>query len=234
MPSLNKLIDRLGVIFTDVSLLESALTHRSFVHEHPDQAVDLICSERLEFLGDSILNYIAADVIFAWFPEYNEGHLTSLRAALVRTSTLAQFAQQLDLGTYLRLSKGEEGSGARIRHSLLADTFEALLAAIYLDNGLEGVRIFITPLLEHQLEQIKTHGLSLDYKSRLQERLQAAYNITPVYNVIAAEGPDHQREFTVEVLANSQRLGVGQGRSKQAATQDAARAALESATDDLI
>ena len=227
MPSLDTLIQRLGVPFADPQLLRSALVHRSFLHEHPDQALDLISSERLEFLGDAILNFTAARQVFERFPDRGEGELTGLRSALVKTTTLAGFARDLGLGAYIRLSKGEESSGARDRDALLADTFEALIAAIYLDSGLETVRRFVGPLLERQMASIATHGLVLDYKSRLQERVQAECNITPRYHTVAVTGPDHRRLFTVEVLAGDERLGAGQGLSKQAAAQAAAQAALE-------
>lgn len=223
-------MQRLGVRFGDLRLLRSALVHRSFAHEHPDQVFDLIDSERLEFLGDSILNYLSAALVFERFPTRGEGELTGLRSALVKTATLAGFARDLGLGAYVRLSRGEEISGARDRDALLADTFEALLAAVYLDTGLEAARAFVGPLLEQQIERIAAHGLALDYKSRLQEWVQAAWNITPRYRVVSVAGPDHRREFTVEVLAGERRLGDGHGASKQAATQAAAQAALEQLT----
>jgi ribonuclease III len=227
MPSLDTLMQRLGVTFADQRLLRSALVHRSFVHEHPDQTLDLINNERLEFLGDAILNFLTATLLFERFPDRGEGELTGLRSALVKTSTLAGFARDLNVGAYLRLSKGEEQSGARERAALLADTFEALLAAIYLDRGLDVARAFVAPFLERQIERIATHGLTLDYKSRLQERIQAERNITPRYRIVSVVGPDHRREFTVQVHADDDLLGVGQGASKQAATQAAAQAALE-------
>ena len=213
--------------FSDPRLLQSALIHRSFLHEHPDQAIGLTSNERLEFLGDAILNFVAAQQVFERFPDRGEGELTSLRSALVKTATLAGFARDLNLGAYVRLSKGEDSSGARERDALLADTFEAVVAAIYLDSGLETVRRFIGPMLDRQITAIAAHGLVLDYKSRLQERVQADRNITPRYHTVSVTGPDHRREFTVEVLAGGARLGLGQGASKQAAAQEAARVALE-------
>jgi ribonuclease-3 len=183
-------------------------------------------SERLEFLGDSVLNYLTADFLFARFPAANEGELTALRAALIKTPTLASLARDLDLGAYLRLSKGEELSGARARSALLADTFEALLAAIYLDGGLAAAQTFLAPLIERQVALIASHGLTLDYKSQLQRRVQAERNITPRYRVVAAEGPEHRREYTIEVLIGEERLGLGKGHSKQAAAQAAAETAL--------
>jgi ribonuclease-3 len=227
MPSLDLLQQRLGLLFRDPRLLQGALLHRSFLHEHPDQGVGLIDSERLEFLGDAILNFLAATMLFERYPGQSEGALTNLRSALVRTDTLADFARALDLGRYIRLSKGEEQSGARARPALLADTFEALVAAIYLDKGLEDARLFVYDLFEQQIQRIEQHGLALDYKSQLQQRIQAERNITPRYQVVAEQGQDPHREYTVDVLAGDERLGTGQGHSKQAATQAAARAALE-------
>jgi len=226
MPSLEKLQARLGITFDDPRLLASALIHRSFLHEHPAEGIGLFDSERLEFLGDAILNYLAATLLFARYPERGEGELTALRSALVKTATLAGFARDLGLGWYVRLSRGEERSGARERDALLADTFEALVAAIYLDQGLETARLFVNLLFERQIETIEAHGLALDYKSRLQQRIQAERNITPRYQVVAEQGQDPRREYTIEVLAGDVRLGSGQGPSKQAAAQAAARDAL--------
>ena len=227
MPSLDRLIERLGVSLANPQLLQSALVHRSFLHERPDLAVGLTSSERLEFLGDALLNCLAATLVFERFPDRGEGELTGLRSALVKTATLAGFAREINLGTYIRLSKGEELSGARERDALLADTFEAVVAAIYLDGGLELARAFVVPMLDQQIEQIAAHGLALDHKSRLQERVQAERNITPRYRTMSVTGPEHRRDFTVEVLVGGARLGLGQGPSKQAAAQAAAQAALE-------
>jgi ribonuclease III len=227
MPSLDTLQDRLGLRFADPQLLRSALAHRSFLHEHPEQGVGLTDAERLEFLGDAILNYLAGTLLYDRFPARGEGELTSLRSALVKTSTLAAFARDLGLGEYIRLSKGEEINGARERAALLADTFESLVAAIYLDQGLETAKTFVNLLFEQQIESIEAHGLALDYKSQLQQRIQAERNITPRYQVVAEHGQDPRREYTIEVLAGEARLGSGQGPSKQAAAQAAAHAALE-------
>src|SRR5215211_2765060 len=155
MPSLDRLQQHLGIVFTDLRLLQSALLHRSFLHEHPDQGVGLIDIERLEFLGDAILTYLAATLLFDRYPDRGEGALTSLRAALVKTTTLAEFARDLGLGNFIRLSKGEEQSGARARNALLADTFEAVVAAIYLDKGIEVAQQFVIELFELQLAQIE-------------------------------------------------------------------------------
>ncbi|HEX5689093.1 MAG TPA: putative dsRNA-binding protein, partial [Roseiflexaceae bacterium] len=150
-----------------------------------------------------------------------------LRSALINTATLAGFARLYDLGAYVRISKGDDTDNVRQRDSLLADTFEALVAAIYLDRGQEVARAFVLPLFEQELQRIELHGLPLDFKSRLQQRIQAERNITPRYHTVSVAGPEHRREFVIEVLAGEEQLGVGQGASKQAAAQAAAQAALE-------
>ena len=225
MPAIEKLMETLGVRFDDPTLLQSALTHRSYVHEHYQSSLQP--NERLEFLGDSVLNLVTAEYLYHAFPHYGEGQLTALRAALVRTSTLAGLARSINLGTYLKLGKGEEHSGGRHRDNLLADAFEAVVAAVYLQAGMEAVRSFLSPLLEAQSTHMIEQQLLLDDKSRLQERVQAQYNITPRYRTLHVEGPDHNRVFTIEVYAGGEKLGVGIGNSKQAAAQEAARAALE-------
>lgn len=216
----------IGVPFHDERLLQSAFVHRSFLHEHPERHVGLTANERLEFLGDAILNFVTAALLFARFPDYNEGGLTATRAALVKTSTLAGFARSLNLGPHIRISRGEDTPAARDRPALLADVFEAVLGAIYLDQGLEAARAFVTPFLERQLEAISSGVAELDYRTRLQEEAQGRLGLTPTYRTVGATGPDHQREFTIEVLLGERPIGVGVGPSKQAAAQAAARAAL--------
>ena len=224
MPAIQTLMTTLGVQFRDAQLLESALTHRSFVHEHYEASLQP--NERLEFLGDSVLNFLTAQYLYHAFPTHSEGQLTAMRAALVRAATLARFAREFQLGTYLKLGKGEEHSGGRERNNLLADAFEAVLAAIYLDQGMEAAEQFLRPLLEAEGARVTTNGLQLDDKSRLQERVQSERNQTPRYRTILAEGPDHNRTFTIEVFAGDEKLGVGVGNSKQLAAQAAAQAAL--------
>jgi ribonuclease-3 len=226
MPTFSKLIDTLGLQFNDPTLLQNALTHRSYVHEH--YRTTLEPNERLEFLGDGVLNMITAQFLYETYPDQPEGQLTAMRAVLVRTATLAAFARQFNLGTYIKLGKGEERSGGREREALLADAFEAVMAAIYLDQGLDAARRFLLPLLETQREVIVEQDMLQDDRSRLQERVQADRNETPRYRTLSAEGPDHSRMFTVEVFAGDEQLGVGVGASKQAASQAAARAALTS------
>jgi ribonuclease-3 len=215
----------LGVQFKDPELLDSALTHRSFVHEHYESPLQP--NERLEFLGDSVLNFLTAQYLYHTFPDQSEGQLTAIRASLVRAATLARFARSFGLGKYLKLGKGEEHSGGRERNNLLADAFEAVLAAIYIDQGMAVADSFLIPLLEAESAHVALHGVQLDHKSRLQERVQSERNQTPRYRTLNAEGPDHSRTFTIEVFAGDQRLGVGVGNSKQMAAQAAAEAALE-------
>jgi ribonuclease-3 len=195
------------------------------VHEHYESLLQP--NERLEFLGDSVLNFLTAQYLYQTFPERGEGQLTAMRASLVRTGSLARFARQIDLGAHLKLGKGEEHSGGRERDNLLADAFEAVLAAVYLDQGMGVANQFLQPLLETQATRIAMDGLQLDDKSQLQERVQSERNQTPRYRTVSTTGPDHNRTFTIEVFVGDERLGIGVGNSKQAAAQAAARAALE-------
>ncbi|HEU5085904.1 MAG TPA: ribonuclease III [Roseiflexaceae bacterium] len=227
MPTSAQLASALGITFRQPLLLEMALTHRSFLNEHPERHNELSSNERLEFLGDAIVNMIAARLVYERFPDRGEGELTEVRAALVRTSALAQFARSLELGSYLRLSKGELRSGAQTRASLLADAFEALLGAIYLDQGLDEVQRIVAPLLEQHLATVAARSRQQNYRSRLQERMQSERNQTPHYVVVASSGPEHRREFTVEVEVSGEQLGRGRGQSKRAAAQAAAQDALE-------
>ena len=218
----------IGVVFRDPTILQRALTHSSYLNENPD------CSwgdnERLEFLGDAVADFIAADLLFGRFPQWQEGELTSLRAEMVRADTLARFALQIDLGANLHLGRGEEQSGGRVRPALLSDAFEALLGAIYLEGGMPAAERFVLPFL---LDFLKGREglLQRDPKSRLQEWAQAKFRSTPVYVTVEEVGPDHARQFTIEVLIRGEPCGRGAGRSKQAAEQAAARAAWESCAD---
>jgi ribonuclease-3 len=198
------------------------LTHRSYIYETPGAGQS--SNERLEFLGDSILAFISADFLYRTFPELTEGELTDVRAMLVRTETLAKFAREIELGNYLRMGKGDQtaSSGQRV----LASAFEALLGAIYLDQGLTAVQQFLLPRLEPLARNSITKRLFKDNKSLFQELAQAHENITPSYRLISQEGPSHNRVFTVEVLLGNQVAGTGQGRNKQTAEQEAAHAAL--------
>jgi ribonuclease-3 len=212
----------LGILFENKSLLQLALTHRSYIYETAGEG--LHSNERLEFLGDSILTFISSDYLYRTFPALSEGELSDLRAALVRRETLATFAQEFNLGHFLSMGKGEQSSGASQR--VLASTFEAVLGAIFLDRGIDVVQQFLLPKLEPLAQNIVSKRLFKDQKSLFQEQAQAQVGITPFYRLVSQEGPSHNREFTVEVLLGDQVAGRGQGRNKQTAEQEAARAAL--------
>ena len=216
---------RLGLEFHDLSLLQRALTHRSYLNEHPDD--NLQDNERLEFLGDSVLDFIAAEWLYERFPEMSEGNLTRFRAGLVRNDSLAQYASAIGLNTMLLLGKGEEEYGGRERLRNLGGAFEALAGALYLDQGIEAARQFATPWFVPVLEEMLREQSDKDAKSRLQEWSQSALNLTPVYRTVRITGPDHAREFTIEVVIGDRVYGVGHGRNKQIAAQAAARSALE-------
>jgi ribonuclease-3 len=205
-------------------LLREALTHRSYLNEI-DQAWP--SNERLEFLGDAVLGLISTDYLFQRFPEYGEGELTNLRSALVRTETLARFSQDLGLGEYLFLGRGEEMSAGRKRPGGLACAFEALLGAMYLDQGYDRVRSFALGFLEPELAAVLEGRLHKNAKSVLQELVQARMQQTPTYHLIAESGPDHAKAFTVEVRVGARVLGRGHDRSKRGAEQAAAEIALE-------
>lgn len=221
----------LGITFRNPALLERALVHRSFLHEHPERVPDQLSNERLEFLGDAVLNMLTATWLYQTFADHSEGQLTTLRAALVKTATLARFGRQLNLGRYLQVSRGEDSSAARERPSLLADSFEAVLGAIYLDQGIDAARHFLEPFLQQESERIESGHIESDYRTRLQEQVQARQGITPTYRTVRVSGPDHRRTYTIEVLVDNTQLGVGRGPNKQRAAQEAARVALEHIND---
>jgi ribonuclease-3 len=214
----------LGITFRNRALLEQALTHRSYLNECGGER--LASNERLEFLGDAALGYFAADYLYATYPEMSEGDMTTLRAALVRGETLARWARSLDLGSYLYLGRGEANTGGRDRPALLASAFEALIAAVILDQGEEAGRALVLRFLAPEAEQVRASQTAKDFKSRLQEVVQAARQVTPTYRLVGTSGPDHALTFVAEVLAGDVVLGRGEGASKQQAEQEAARAAL--------
>jgi ribonuclease-3 len=214
---------RLQLPFSDHRLLSRALTHRSFLNEHPEAIED---NERLEFLGDAVLDFLVGAWLYNHFPEMNEGQLTRMRSALVRTEQLSVFASRIDLGSAVRLGYGEEAGGGRKRLALLCASFEALVGALYLDAGLQAVRDFVEPMLGTAAANILDNHKEKDPKSILQERVQSQGYGPPVYRTTAAYGPDHAKVFEVEVLVGDQVRGRGQGRSKQSAAKSAAREAL--------
>lgn len=215
---------KIGVEFSDESLLTTAFTHRSYVNEHSETKEH---NERLEFLGDAVLELIVSELLFSKFPGRPEGELTSFRSAMVKTTSLASVARAHSFGEYLLMSKGEEATGGRDKDYLLANTFEALLGAIYLDKGYEVAKLFVTSHLTINLDEIVEKRLDIDNKSKFQEVAQRDYKITPVYRVLSEEGPDHVKMFKVGVYLGNELYGTGEGGSKQRAEEDAAKKALK-------
>jgi ribonuclease-3 len=201
-----------------------ALTHSSYTNECPEEGGNY---ERLEFLGDAVLDYLAAYWLYQHFPELPEGDLTRMRSALVRTETLAAFAQQLGLNRIMRIGKGERASGGEERITILCGVFEALIGAIALDQGVEKTYGFLGPFFNREADRIFDPFATSDSKSLFQEKAQAMFGVTPGYRVVEMTGPDHDRTYTIEVLVGEESYGIGIGNSKQAAAQDAARKALE-------
>ncbi|MGB7219458.1 MAG: ribonuclease III [Vicinamibacterales bacterium] len=212
--------------FRDRGLLEHAMTHTSKAHE--DVSGGVIDNESLEFLGDAVLGFVIADLLFAEFPEFDEGSKSKTKAALVSTTTLARQAERLKLGDHLLLGRGEEKTGGRHKQALLADGYEALIAAIYLDGGIEHVRAFLVREFGGLLADVRRHGVAgEDYKSALQEILQARDASLPEYRLVGTTGPDHRKQFEVEVAVRGEPLAQATGGSKKEAEQEAARLALE-------
>jgi ribonuclease-3 len=210
--------------FRDVRLLRTALTHRSYLNEHPD--LDWEDNERLEYLGDAVLDFLLAEHLFLKLPNAPEGELTALRAALVRRDTLARFSRELGIGSMLLVGHGEAETGGRERPATLCAAFEALVGALYLDQGLGGVYAFVTPFVEREFAAASVEVAGKDPKSRLQELAQGELGLTPRYRTTQAEGPDHAKMFTVQVWVGEVVCGEGEGPSKQAAAQRAAADAL--------
>ena len=216
----------LGYTFQQPQLLQEALNHSSFANEHRAQGIH--SNERLEFLGDSVLGFVTAEHLFNKHPDLPEGDLTRIRAALVCEQSLYEAAQRLELGSYLRLGKGEESGGGRFRPSILADATEAVFAAVYLDSDMETARRIIHQVLLDKEPETVVERRRKDYKTHLQEFIQRQPGQTLLYRMVQEDGPDHNKTFTAEVQLNGQCLGQGSGRSKKEAEQAAARAALES------
>lgn len=215
---------QIGIAFTNPEILKTALIHSSYINENPESAP--LSNERLEFLGDAVLGLIIAESLYKEFPDSPEGDLTRLRSALVRRDTLAGMARSIRLGEYLYLGIGEETGGGRNKPANLAGAFEAVIGAIYVDGGLESARTFILELFGSEMYKQAYKDAETDYKSKLQEVTQANYQITPIYILVKATGPDHDREFTVEVRIGSRVLASGKGKSKKSAEMQAARIAL--------
>lgn len=220
MTELEKII---GYEFKNKALMDTALTHSSFANEN---SRGVVCNERLEFLGDSVLSLVVSTYIYSNFPEYPEGNLTKLRASLVCEKTLFNFAKEIKLGDYIKLSRGEKRGGGDKRPSILSDAFEALIAAIYLDGGYEVANSFVMHFVEPQTKHLKSLPVK-DYKTTLQEIVQKNPGERIEYKLVGESGPDHDKHFVVEVMLNSNCIGKGGGRSKKEAEQQAAREALE-------
>ncbi len=211
----------LGVSFKNKNLLIQAFVHRSYLNEHPKEG--FVSNERLEFLGDAILEFLTSHFLYQKFPSFPEGELTNLRSKLVCDRSLSEIAMKLKLGDYLLLSRGEEGSGGRKNPSLLSNALEAVLAAIYLDQGLVALKKFLE---SHLFPTIKLAKKYRDYKSDFQEIVQEKFKITPTYKTLREAGPDHAKVFDVGVYLDKKLWGRGEGKSKQEAEQAAAKKAL--------
>jgi ribonuclease-3 len=216
----------IGYRFRDRGLLEHAMTHTSRANE--DASGGVLDNESLEFLGDAVLGFVIADILFREFPDFDEGQKSKTKAALVSTATLARQAERLDLGDHLLLGRGEEKTGGRRKQALLADGYEALIAALYLDGGIEQARAFLAREFADLIAGVRRHGVAgHDYKSALQEVLQSRNRSLPEYRLAGAMGPDHRKQFQVEVIVDGHVLSQATGGSKKEAEQEAARLALE-------
>lgn len=218
------LVQKLQYEFRDQALLQEACRHSSYVNEQID--INLSDNERLEFLGDAVLNLVVGHMLMNRFPEWKEGELSRMRASMVNETQLATIARMLDLGAHIKLGRGEEQTNGREKSSILANTFEAVVAAVYLDGGFDAVQKFIATHFVDRFETIQSPAAGYDYKSQLQEYVQAHQGVIPQYHVIAESGPDHDKTFIVQLAVKALKT-EGVGKSKKLAEQDAARNALE-------
>lgn len=223
--NLDQLEKILGCRFKNQAWLKQALVHRSFLNEAKDKKIS--ANERLEFLGDAILEFVISELLYQHFPDYPEGTLTNLRSNLVKTETLGQMASQFGIGEFLLMSKGEKETGGQNNPTLLANTMEAIIGALYLDQGLAKVKKFIHQHFLPLLGDLINLGEFKDYKSLLQEKLQAQVKKSPVYQILKESGPDHDKIFQVGVFSQGLLLATGEGKSKQTAEEAAAQAGLE-------
>jgi len=225
MEEISKLEKKLNINFKNKNLLRMAFIHRSYLNEHPEEKLGH--NERLEFLGDSVLGMVVSKHLFIKYPDQPEGDLTNFRSSLVNAKMLSKAAVGLHLGNYLYLSKGEEATGGRNRQYIMANTFEALLGAIFLDQGLDASEAFIKKIILPNLKEILEKKLYKDFKSQLQEKAQEKYGVTPTYKVIEERGPDHAKTFKTAVFIEQKKIAEGEGNSKQEAEQETAKVALE-------
>jgi len=230
-PELRRIEQALGHSFEHPDLLQRALTHPSYVNEHTEDRLGH--NQRLEFLGDAVLDFIVAEWLFRQYPLFDEGPMTRLRAALVRTETLARLASDTGIGPVLRLGRGEEASGGRSRAANLCDAFEAVVGALYLDAGLAAAQQFLKPHIAKVAQATLAAEADVDGKSRLQELCQAEMGLAPRYRIVSEHGPDHRKTFGAEVLLGNAVLGRGSGLSKQAAEQAAAESAFDSLANEV-
>lgn len=229
MESLATLEQTLKVTFQSKELFQEAMVHSSYFNEHPDRVPG--SNERLEFLGDALLDFVVAEALYQRYPQMSEGGLTALRSALVCGDMLAQVARELRIGEFLYLGQGEEASGGRTRPSNLAGAFEALVGALFLDQGYQRAATFILETLQEPIEHVAAEGVPRDPKSLLQEVVQAQGKPSPLYRLVGQIGPDHAKQFRVEVLVGEEVLGQGSGRRKAEAEREAAGVALQRMKD---
>ncbi len=229
---LSSLEESLDYQFRKKSLLKEALTHKSFAHEQ--QKKNISFNERMEFLGDAVLELIVSEYLYKTFSDHTEADLSRMKAYVVQESSLADTAATLDLGSYLHLGKGEEITGGRKKRSLLANAFEAILAAIYMDSGYKNARDFVLGHLVAKMDDLASNNFVFDFKTRLQEVAQARHGVLPRYVTHKEEGPEHKKTFEVKVYINDDFIGSGKGKTKKAAAQKAAEAGLNQikATDE--
>ncbi len=216
---------KLGIIFKDDTLLKKSLTHRSYLNENREE--DLENNERLEFLGDAVLELIISSELFKKYPEKSEGELTAIRSAIVRTESLAEESRRLDIGKHILMSKGEEDSGGKDKDFILANTYEALLGAIYVDQGFEECEKFVKKTAFKKLPRVMSQELFIDPKTKIQELVQAKFKVTPTYGVLKEIGPDHDKSFTVALKVAGKDFALGSGLSKQKAEEEAAQKAID-------
>lgn len=225
MEKINEIEEKIGVKFKNHLLLETAFTHRSYLNEN--RGKNLGNNERLEFLGDAVLELIVSANLYHNYTDKAEGELTSIRAAIVRTESLAKETERLNLGMYLRMSKGEKDSGGEEKPYLLANLYEALLGAIYLDAGYEECLYFVKRTLFKKIKRIISQKLFIDPKTKVQEIMQRKHRITPTYEILKEEGPDHNKSFTVALFMGDRKVVEGEGASKQKAEENAATNAID-------
>jgi ribonuclease-3 len=230
MRDLDRLQETLGVRFRDLAVLEQAIIHSSYINENPSATTDH--NERLEFLGDALLSFFVAEKLYREFPVLDEGDMTRLRAALVRRDTLARVGRDIRLGEYLYMGRGEESTGGRHKTANLAGALEAVIAAVFLDQGIAAAGQVVGRLLDKEWEAAARRGAGADFKSRLQEVTQSRFQETPQYLLVGETGPEHDKVFTVQVVVGAEVLGTGSGKSKKLAEAEAASAALKTLDGD--